>query len=178
MSKLDKVRSNAIAISLIVMVAGMAAMFFFMTESGRNFLGDKTGEGSLAEVDFPTMTLLGNGQEYLICSAQICQAAKAHAKPIIFDVDASTLMQAFADYSDDQSSIRTRKLNLGARQIDFLITSPNMDFPDAVTMRFINTKNGASMVLVYSRSLVGSGSSASIHAARIDSWIEAVQLAL
>jgi len=126
-------------------------------------------------VDFATLQLGPKPNQYLVCPPGFCQS-EPHREAPTYAVSAERLEQAWFEMIERQPRV-TRLGSTESAQYDFEATTALMGYPDTVTVRFIESDEGSSMLAIYSRSHYGH-SDLGANKKRIDSWLEMTAQAL
>lgn len=167
MSLLDIIRYIAIALSVVVVIAGMALLFMSPAQLGSLF-----GEVELENINFDTLERTSNKNSYLLCSPEQCPYANADGPAPTFNVPPERLRTILLDFADKNPNIQTfpDRMNLELQQFDFIERTPAMRFPDLITVRIYPTDDGGSSIAIYSRSAYGQ-SDFNANQNRVTRWI-------
>ncbi|NVJ99465.1 MAG: hypothetical protein HWE25_15035 [Alphaproteobacteria bacterium] len=153
---LEKFRSLAIGLCLIVILAGLGAYFMVQLGGGENIFGGKSGD--LPPVEFETLTFESGDAGYLLCSQETCPAAIANGPSARFPVSAQKLRLAVADYADAMPTARTFRFDPIQNQFDFTERQPGQALPTVVTVKIQELNAYESALAIYSRKPVGDDS--------------------
>ncbi len=151
MKAFDFLRYGAIILSVAVMIAGIVLLY----PGAANFITGSTGRGTLEEIDFETLVLAGEGEEYLVCPVTFCRQAEPHEGPGIYAVPASRMRDILLNYVDSQPDVEIRKLDIINRQFEFIERSPNLRIPDLIAVQIIDLGENRSTLAIYARSFDG-----------------------
>lgn len=165
---LEKFRSLAIGLCLIVIIFGLGAYVMVQTGGGEKLFGGSSGE--LPPVEFETLAYQGDEAGYLLCPDDLCQAANANGPAISFPVDAQKLRLAIADFSDNMPTIKLFRFDPAANQFDFTERLPGESLPAVLTVRVLPGDNYSSALAIYSRKPVGESEEGE-HEKRVSRWV-------
>ena len=165
---LDRFRSLAVGLSLIVLVGLLGLYFIVQLGGGEDVFGGS--EGNLPPVDFTSLDYSPEDNGYLLCPPEACGAAIADRVSPVFPVDAGQLRQVFADFADSNPTISTFRFDLVSNQFDFTERLPGQTFPAVVTVKIIRVDAYNATAAIYSRQPVGS-SVKEDHIDRVDRWL-------
>lgn len=171
---LDRFRSLAVGLSLIVLVGLLGLYFIVQMGGGEDIFGGR--EGNLPPVDFGQLDYSPEDNGYLLCPPEACGSAVADGVSPEFPVDAGQLRQLLADFADSNPTIDTFRFDLSANQFDFTERLPGQTFPAVVTIKVIAVDTYSSTIAVYSRQPVGS-SAKSDHSDRVTRWLRVLLIA-
>jgi len=169
MSFLDTVRVIAIALSIVVIVAGMALLLMDPSKLGGLF---GSGEG-LAPVDFATLRHEAPEEGYLACPPQRCPNAQPDAASPVFDIPVGRLRDRLLEFVDGAAGVRPERLDMERQQFRFLAPVPGGPAPDVVTVRLYPAEGNGSTLAIYSRTVVGN-SLPERHERRVKRWLAAL----
>jgi len=108
----------------------------------------------LVPVDFPSLRKGPKPNQYLVCPARYCAAAPDRIAPE-FDLPVTALLDRFAEIVEAGPRCQRRALSDDGLQIDWLIRTPLLGFPDSVTVRAIPLEGGRASLAIFSRSHIG-----------------------
>lgn len=168
---IDRLRSVAISLSVLILLGGMAFWIFTMTESGKSFVGDAFGDGALPDISFKTLQPDDRSAHYLLCPDNYCLPENTPISPT-WAVPVSELYAAMIEFADQRGNIKAAKMNLADRQFDFLLTSEEKPWPDVITVRFISLGDRLSSVAIYARTPVGEPTPQEDQVAFVTEWID------
>lgn len=171
---LDRFRSLAVGLSLIVLVGLLGLYFIVQLGGGEDVFGGS--EGNLPPVDFTSLDYSPDDNGYLLCPSEACGAAIADGVPPVFPVDAGQLRQLFVGFADSNPTITTFRFDLVSDQFDFTERLPGKTFPAVVTVKFMRVDAYSSTVAIYSRQPVGD-SDKEEHSERVARWIRGISSA-
>lgn len=168
---LDRFRSIAIGLSVIVVVALVSLYLVVQIGGGEDIFGES--EGSLPPVQFAQLTYNADDAGYLLCPQSACDVAVPDGVSPIFSVDQGRLRQLLVDFADSNPTVNTFRFDLQANQFDFTEKMPGQPFPVVVTVKIIKLDAYSSTIAIYSRQPVGS-SDKSDHMARVTRWLRVI----
>ncbi len=168
---LDRFRSIAVGLSLIVLVGLLALYFIVQIGGGEDIFGGK--EGNLPPVEFNELDYVPENNGYLLCPPDVCGTAIADGVSPEFPVDAGQLRQLLIDFADSNPTIATFRFDLVANQFDFTERLPGQTFPAVVTVKIIPVSAYSSTAAIYSRQPVGDSDKAD-HADRVNRWLRII----
>ncbi|GEQ97083.1 hypothetical protein JCM17844_07200 [Iodidimonas gelatinilytica] len=168
MSVIDAIRYAAIAVSILVIIAGMALLFMSPSQLEGLF-----NEKELPVIEFATLTRTDKPNSYLLCPADRCPQASPDDIAPVFDLSSNDLRARLLEYVDRSPDIRTHRLDLENQQFEFVERTPMMRFPDIITVRIYPTDEGGSTLAIYSRSVYGH-SDLGANKKRITRWLAAI----
>ena len=151
MESLKKIRYLAVGSSILVVVMGA----LLLHPSARPLLEGIFGQGELAAVDFDTLVLSGDQDEYLACGRGLCPMSEPHQDLEAYSVPLNQLREALLSAIDSSPTFFRRSLDLARQQFEFTDRVMNSPFPDVVTIRFFDLENGRSSFAIYSRTVSG-----------------------
>jgi len=169
MSFLNIVRLTAIALSIIVVVAGFALLLIGPSKLAGVF-GD---DGDLPQVEFATLSRAGAEKSYLACPAERCPQARPDAVSPVFDIPIQRLRNRLIEFVDSAANVKTHRLDPARGQFTFLAPAPGKPAPDVVTVRLYSLSESESSLAVYSRTVVGS-TDRDVHERRVRLWLAAL----
>lgn len=169
MSFLDIVRLTAIALSFVVIVAGMALLLVDPSKL-EGFFG---GEGGLERIEFATLRRDAPGKSFLACPPQRCPNAQPDAASPAFDIPVERLLGRLLEFVDGAAGVRTDNLDMERLQFVFLAPVPGEPAPDVVTVRLYPAAETGSTLAIYSRTLVGTPLR-DRHERRVKRWLAAL----
>lgn len=165
---LDRFRSLAIGLSLIVLVGLIGLYLIVQIGGGEDIFGGR--DGNLPPIAFESLAYEPDDTGYLLCPPDVCTEAVADGIAPIFPVDAGQLRQLLADFSDNNPTVATFRFDLRANQFDFTERLPGQTFPAVVTIKIIAVDAYSATAAIYSRQPVGS-SDKQDHADRVNRWL-------
>jgi hypothetical protein len=168
---LDKFRSLAVGLSLIVLIGLVGLYFIVQVGGGEDIFGDK--DGTLPPVDFAALSYTPDDAGYLLCPVDLCVEAIPDGVSPVFEVNAAELRQLFVAVSDSNPTIRTFRFNLPSNQFDFTERMPGKAFPAVVTIKIIPLDAYSSTAAIYSWQPVGDNDEQG-HMDRVGRWLRLV----
>jgi len=169
MSFLDILRLTAIALSVVVIVAGMSLLLVDPSKLEGLF----GGEGGLPRIDFATLQREAPEESYLACPPQRCPSARPDVTSPAFDIPVERLRNRLLEFVDGAAGVRTERLDMERLQFMFLAPVPGEPAPDVVTVRLYSTEGAGSTLAIYSRTIVGS-TLRERHERRVNRWLAAL----
>lgn len=169
MSFLDILRYTAIALSFVVIVAGMALLLVDPSRLEGLFGG---GSG-LPPIDFATLQREDPEKSYLACPPQRCPNARPDATSPAFDISVERLRNRLLKFVDGAAGVRTERLDMERLQFVFLAPVPGEPAPDVVTVRLYPAEGAGSTLAVYSRTVIGTPLRER-HERRVKRWLAAL----
>jgi uncharacterized protein (DUF1499 family) len=124
------------------------------------------------EIDFQTLELGPNPNQFLVCPTGYC-SAEPHLISPIFPVSADTMRQRWNALIKTQPRIEIGKADDNEMQYDYIQRSSLMRYPDSITVKFIDLDNDSSTLAIYSRSHYGK-SDFGVNESRIQAWLSAL----
>jgi len=169
---IEKIRSYLLMLSFIVIAGGLMLYMYVLAGGGDTLFGD--GDGTLAPVDFETLTYDAENKGYLLCDASLCTNAEADGGAEIFTVNAGQLRQLIADFSDTLTTTETHNFDFIKNQFDFLERLPGETFPTVIALRVLPINAFSSKLAVYAYKPVGTNSRES-NLQRVERWMANLQ---
>lgn len=166
MKILDWVRASTIALSVLVIIGGLALLYSWDT-----FFGDAT-VGALKPTDFENLER-PEGKGFLVCPRFICLASEPDREPSVFDVPAERLRALVLEYIDSQPEIRIWKAIPADQQYEFIEKTPEMRSPDIISVKFFPLSDNSSTMAIYSRSPLEDNDSERSRL-RIEKWLRLI----
>ena len=140
----------------------------FVLAGGPSMVWKQYGAAELGEVDFATLKRRTTPNDALVCRKDIC-AATADLEPLEFDVPAHELYRLF----QAAIALEPRLERVGADEkegtLRYVQRSRWMGFSDTINVKINPLENGHSIVLLYSRSQLGTGDFG-VNRARLERW--------
>ncbi len=165
---LDRFRSLAVGLSLIVLVGLLGLYFIVQLGGGEDVFGG--GEGNLPAVDFTSLDYAPEDNGYLMCPPEACGGAIADAVSPVFPVDAGQLRQLFVGFADSNPTISTFRFDLVNNQFDFTERLPGQTFPAVITVKIMPVDAYNATAAIYSRQPIGD-SAKEDHSERVNRWL-------
>ncbi len=128
------------------------------------------GPINTAPIQFSSLVLTENPNQFLVCRIEYC-AATPHLVSPIFQVPPDTLRQRWMDVLTKQPRMGRQTIAGPDGQITHIQRSTLMRYPDSITVQFFNHGENASTLAIYSRSHYGK-SDFGVNEARIVAWLE------
>jgi hypothetical protein len=151
MGSLRKIRYLAIGSSIAVLALGA----LLLHPDARPLLDSLFGQGKLPPVDFESLELSGEQDEYLVCSLELCRMAQPNLVANAYNVPLAELRDMLISSIDKSPTYFRRSLDLAKQQFEFTERVPSSPYPDVVTIRFVNLGDNRSSLAIYSRSVGG-----------------------
>jgi len=105
-------------------------------------------------VDFATLQLSGNPNQYLLCPPGLC-GEQAHAESAVYDMPADALRTRWEAVVLAQPRVTVLQRDRTNLQVDYVQRSARFRFPDVISVRFIPLTPDTSTIAIYSRSVFG-----------------------
>ncbi len=161
--------------ALVVLVAVAIGVFFTLIRTDEMMIGFFP-QGPSETIEFSTLKLKDSPNQYLVCPEDLCNGQQHRVSPV-FPVPAEELAGYWYDIvaqkpRTEQVSVDNGDLN----QVDYVQRSELMQYPDWITIRFIDLEGGSSTLAIYSRSVYGQ-SDLGINQERIDAWLGELEAA-
>ncbi|WP_374764471.1 hypothetical protein [Yunchengibacter salinarum] len=180
---LDRLRSVIIWLSFGVLLLGAAGYLFVLMGKGDSLVDDSAG--TLAPVDFKTLSRSDEVTGFLMCPADLCRNALAEADAPLLGATPRVVRLAVADYADQSPVVSLRAMDPAKGRFTYLEKmpgashpavmelwvrplDPNNDQPDASTL------GKATMLVVYSYDPLGKESRADARD-RAMRWVESIK---
>ncbi len=155
---------------LAVLIAGGLLLF---TPLGDEPLSAVFPAADTEPVDFASLQLTGNPNQYLMCPIGIC-SAPAHAESALYEMSVEDLQARWEAMIEGRKRVTVLDRDRTGRQVDYVQRSAVFRFPDVVTVRFIPLPDDRSTIAVYSRALYGK-SDFGVNQERIEAWVAAME---
>lgn len=168
---LERFRSAAIGLCLLVILGGLVAYFIVQSGGGEKLFGG--GDGSLPPTDFTVLAEDGTTGAYLLCPQDLCQSSLANGPAPQFPVSAAILRQTIADYADNMPTIRTFRFDPVSSQFDFTERLPGESLPAVITVKVLPDSNYSSRLVIYSRKPLGENRDGE-HQERVERWLRVI----
>jgi hypothetical protein len=130
----------------------------------------------LQSIDFATLRKVDKPNQYLVCPDQFC-AEKPDLKAATYPVNAITLAAVFDKMVKAEADVAERARDDRAMKIDYVQRTPQMRYPDLITVQFMDRGDEQSTLALYSRSVYGH-EDGGLNAARITSWLSKLDKAI
>ena len=151
MGSIKKIRYLAIGSSIVILALGA----LLLHPDSRPLLESLFGQGELPPVDFESLELSGDRDEYLVCDPELCRLTQPHLVAKAYSVPFGELREILLSSIDKSPTYFRRSLDLAIQQFEFTERVPNSPFPDVVTIRFVSLGDNRSSIAIYSRSVAG-----------------------
>lgn len=168
---LERFRSAAIGLCLLVILGGLMAYFIVQSGGGEKLFGG--GDGTLPPTDFTVLAEDGTSGAYLLCPEDLCTNALTNGPAAQFPVSAATLRQTVADYADSMPTIRTYRFDPISGQFDFTERLPGQSLPAVITVKVLPDSNYSSRLVIYSRKPLGDNQDGE-HQERVERWLRII----
>ena len=131
------------------------------------------GDVKYEPIDFSSLTLGPNPNQFLVCPNDLCKA-KPHLTSPNYNFPAEALMKRWESMISEQARIESGPIDSSLMQYDYIQRSALMRYPDRITVRFIALMDNHSTLAIYSRSHYGK-SDLGVNEARIRAWLSALR---
>lgn len=126
--------------------------------------------GEVEEIDFRSLERPSSSNHYLVCTPAHCQSAVSDRQGPVFATDIQSLRSAW-----DRIVLRAPRTELVASfgdgsQVAYVQRSAVWQFPDIVSVAFLELPDGRVSLAIYSRSVYGR-SDFGANRARISGWL-------
>lgn len=155
-------------ILLVLIIVGAIAIGVLGREQ---ILEMALGPVTYSPIDFRTLQLGPNPNQYLVCPPDLCTAATDVASNPVYDVSQDALKKAWLAVMAEQPRTVQIGISSDASQFDFIQRSEWVRFPDTITVKFIALPTGQSTLAIYSRSHYGT-SDFGVNRERIEGWLQ------
>jgi uncharacterized protein (DUF1499 family) len=133
-----------------------------------------TSEDLTRPIDFTTNFKHNKPNQFLVCPENYCPDKPNKIAPV-FNVPSHQLAKAFAAMTTAQlPKVKIISRSDDGRQITYLQRSPILQFPDAITVRFIPLNDKTSTLAIYSRSKYGR-KDLGMNPARVIHWLQRLE---
>ena len=168
MSIIDAIRYTAIALSVLIVIVGVALLFMTPAQLEGIF-----ATKPLPEIDFSTLNRPDSPNSYLLCPENTCLQSTADQVAPVFAASPEQLRDRILEFVDKSPNIQTRTLDPENAQYDFIERTPVMRFPDIITVRIFPAGDGGSTLAIYSRSVYGH-SDLGANRKRVERWLAVI----
>ncbi len=166
---------KGIGLLLVVLVAAIGIFFAFIRTD--DMMIGYFPEGPGEPVMFETLTLKESPNQYLVCPEDLCNGQQHRVSPV-FDMPAEELAGLwFEIVAQEPRTTQMAVDNGNVNQVDYVQRSELMQYPDWITVRFIDLEDRKSTLAIYSRSVYGE-SDLGVNQERIDAWLAKLPSAL
>lgn len=125
-----------------------------------------------SKIDFAALSRSDTENDYLVCPADLCQAAADKVSPV-FDMPVDTLKTRWQTMAMTQPRVEAAEAYPDENQFDFIQRSDLLRYPDTVTVRFIALDNDTSTLAIYSRAHYGRRDFG-VNRERVETWLAAL----
>jgi uncharacterized protein (DUF1499 family) len=155
-----------LALIVVVVAAGLIFFFFIRTDE---MMISMFPQGDREEVNFETLQLKESPNQFLVCPTDMC-GGQQHLDSTVYQAGAADLKDVFQKFALAAPRTEIVHDDAALNQMDFVQRSELMQYPDWITVKFINLDDGTSTLAIYSRSVYGE-SDLGINQARIEEWL-------
>jgi len=155
---------------LAVLIAGGLLLF---TPLGDESLSGVFPVGEVEPVEFASLQLTENPNQFLMCPPGRC-SAQAHAESPVFGFPVEELRKRWDAIVAAEPRLTVLERDRSGFQVDYVQRSARFRFPDVITVRFVEVPDERSSLAVYSRSLFGK-SDLGVNRERIEAWVAALE---
>lgn len=127
----------------------------------------------LVPIDFQTLRKGPKPNQYLVCPPGYCDGPPDRTAPE-FDVPAEALIGRIAEIVDAEPQCRRRAVSDDGLQIDWLVHTRLLGFPDSVTVRTVPLAADRAAPAIFSRSHIGY-SDLGTNRRRVERWLAALE---
>lgn len=153
----------------IVVIAAAIGIFFAFIRTDAMMIGFFP-EGPAEPVDFATLTLKDSPNQYLVCPENLCNGQQ-HRVSASYSMPAEELASLWYEIvSEKPRTVQMQVDNGAVNQVDYVQRTELMQYPDWITVRFIELDDRQSTLAIYSRSVYGE-SDLGVNQERIDGWL-------
>lgn len=156
-----------VLLSLLVFF-GAGGALLLLTPLGQGPLTALFRVGTIDPVDFATLQLTENPNQFLMCPPDMC-SAQPHAQSPEYPMPVAELRARWQEMVGQQPRVTVLAEGPDGDQVDYVQRSARFRFPDIITVRFIALSENRSTLAVYSRSLFGK-SDLGVNRERIAAW--------
>ncbi len=158
---------------IVVLAVLIASGLLLFTPLGDEPLSGIFSVGETERVDFASLQLTENPNQYLMCPIGIC-TAPAHAESALYDMSMEDLRARWEAVLAGEPRVVVLERDRIGQQIDYVHRSARFRFPDVITVRFIALPEDRSTIAIYSRSVYGK-SDFGVNRERIEAWVKALE---
>ena len=158
-------------------MASLAAFLIALAIAGFLTLGPERlwaefGPPDLGAVDFATLARSTTPNDALACLPEFC-AVKADLPAPVISRPVNEVFLAVQEAVAREPRLEQVEVDASQVTLRYVQRSKIMGFPDTINVRVVPTANGASAVLIYSRSQIGKGDMG-VNLARVKRWSELI----
>lgn len=158
-----------LAAVIVAIVIAFAAAFFIL---GPERLWAQFGPSDLGDVDFATLQRRDTPNDALACLPEFC-AAKADIPAPVIARPFGDVFLTVQDAVVHEPGLEQVDADAAAGTLRFIERSRLMGFPDTINVKVASLPDGASAVLIYSRSQIGKGDMG-VNLARVKRWADLI----
>jgi len=177
-SMLERLRSLAMGLSLLVVVGGVALYAFVALGGGETLLG--SGNGTLEAVNFSALDSSADQTGYLLCDPDICPAASPDGPSVVLDAPLTRVRRIVAGLEEQSPLASLAVLDIVNSQFDFVVRDAGSALGTVVAVKLDARGQGTDVVTrmsVYSYRPIG-GAQTAASQQLVSRWIANVQAAL
>jgi uncharacterized protein (DUF1499 family) len=152
-----------------VTAAVAAALVLAFIVIGSDRIWALFGPADLGNVDFATLVRRTTPNEALACLPEFC-AAKADVAAPVFRQPFAEVFLAVQDAMAREPRLEQVAADDAQGTLRFVQRSRLLGFPDTIDVKVVETADGGSAMLIYSRSQLGRGDMG-VNLARVERWI-------
>lgn len=161
---------------LVILLAVVIGIFFAFIRTDEMMIGFFP-EGPGESIDFATLELKDSPNQYLVCPANLCNGQQHRESPV-YSMPAEELASIWFDIVEAKPRIEQMPVDNGdVNQVDYVQRTELMQYPDWITVRFIDLEDRKSTLAIYSRSVYGR-SDMGVNQERIDAWLAELESVL
>ena len=154
---------------LIGLLVVAVAVFFTLIRTDDMMIGFFP-EGPSESIEFSTLVLKESPNQYLVCPENLCNGQQ-HRVSAIYPTTAEDLAANWYDVVNTKPRMEQKSIDNGnVNQVDYVQRTELMQYPDWITVRFIDLGDRKSTLAIYSRSVYGE-SDLGVNQERIDAWL-------
>ena len=160
---------TAVAVLVSALLILFAAAFLIL---GPDRFWSQFGPADLGDVDFATLQRRASPNDALACLPAFC-AAKADIPAPVIDKPFGDVFLAVQQAVAPEPGLEQVDADHGQGTLRFIQRSKVLGFPDTINVKVVPLADGASAVLIYSRSQIGK-SDLGVNLARVKRWAEMI----
>jgi uncharacterized protein (DUF1499 family) len=165
-----KVILRYLLIGLVVLIA--VAIVLLFTPLGTAPLTTIFAAEEIERIDFATLELSGDPNQFLSCPPAYC-GTTPHMESPVFDISADDLKARWQKVVAGQPRIEHLNPGPDGEQFYYVQRSRRFRFPDVITVRFIEISSSQSTLALFSRAIYGK-SDLDVNRKRMESWMKAL----